>query len=165
MTGTLRGWWQGLASRERLALLIAALIAAGAMAWVWVWEPLAASVEAERNRVAEQRSLLAWLDAVEPLAREWAGENPEIGESDGRSLLASVDRSARGAGLAGVLERIEPARDAGVRIWFAAVEYRRVMRWLEDFSRQRPVTIERIEAEPAGEPGRIDARIVLGERA
>lgn len=156
-------WWRGLAGRERMALVAAVGVAAAAAAWIGVFEPLAERLDARRQQVAEQRALLDWLDAVEPLARERASAPaPEPIEG---SLLAAVDRSARAAGLAGALERIEPAGDDGVRVWLTAAEYRVVMAWLAEFTRRRPLVVERLEAEPAGEGGRVDVRLVLGSGA
>lgn len=156
-------WWRNLAVRERTGLGAAAVVALAAVTWVWIFEPLAERLDSRRQQVAEQRALLDWLDAVEPLSRE--GASAAAPEPIEGSLLAAVDRSARAAGLAGMLERIEPAGDDGVRVWLAAAEYRVVMAWLADFTRRRPLVVERLEAEPAGEGGRVDVRLVLVARA
>lgn len=156
-------WWKGLAGRERVGLVAAVGVAAAAVAWIGIFEPLTERLESRRQQVAEQRALLDWLDAVEPLARERASAPaPEPVEG---SLLAAVDRSARAAGLAGMLERIEPAGDDGVRVWLTAAEYRVVMAWLVEFTRRRPLVVERLEAEPADSGGRVDVRLVLGSSA
>lgn len=154
-------WWQALEQRQRALIGVAAAVLIGAVVYVWVWEPLAQARQQQRERVAEQQALLSWLDAVAPLAQSLRGrEQPErdLGE---RSLLGLTDETARAAGLAGAVARIEPSGDGQVRVWLEGADFVTVMGWLESYSRSRPIRIEQLQIDRAQSEGQVNARVTL----
>jgi len=156
-----RAWWSDLAARERIALLIAAGVAAAALFWVAVWEPLAAAGARERARLEQQMALLDWLERIAPEVRQQpADASGSARNLGGRSALAVIDQSARAAGLAGALRRIEPLGEREVRVMVERAAFADLMRWLAALVRERPMQVARLDLDRA-ETGRVDGIIVL----
>ena len=154
-------YWQRLNARQQLVLGVAALILAVAALFVWVWEPLAHSRDLERERVATQRALLDWLEAVEPAAQALRQGQTGVRDLGGRSLLGVADETARAAGLAGALTRIEPVGENQVRVWLDEAEFTATMRWLETLSVNHPVRTGQLEVERGRAAGMVNARVTL----
>lgn len=154
-------YWQRLNARQQRVLAAAALILVAAALFVWVWEPLAQSRDLERERVAAQRALLDWLEAVEPAARALRQGQAGARDLGGRSLLGVADQTARAAGLAGALTRIEPVGEDQVRVWLDEAEFTATMRWLETLSVNHPVRTAQLEVERGRAAGMVNARVTL----
>lgn len=154
-------WWRNLELRQRRVLIAAAVLLTGMFLYVQVWEPLVDARATERERVAEQLALLNWLDALAPIAEQLrqSGQRPEsLGD---RSLLGLADQSARAAGLAGALTRIEPAGDNQVRVWLDGADFVATMGWLEQVSRNQPIQVGQLQIDRAQRPGLVNVRVTL----
>jgi len=157
--------WQQLEPRQRRLIVLAGAVLVAALLYVWVWEPLAQAREAERERIAQQQALLNWLEAVAPVAERLRANGQASRDLGGRSLLGLTDETARAAGLAGAMARIEPVGDGEVRVWLEGADFVAVMGWLEDFSRSRPVEVGQLQIDRAGAEGRVNVRVTLVSNA
>lgn len=157
----MKAWWQQLEARQRLVLMVAGLVVVVLLAYVQVFEPLAEARQAERQRIAHQLALLDWLEAVEPMVRQLRAEQREPGSLDGRSLLGMTDQTARAAGLAGALSRIEPTGDDQVRVWLDGADFVATMSWLQSFSRDYGVEVSQLGMDRAQRPGQVNVRVTL----
>ncbi len=156
-------YWNNLNARQQRVLMIAAAILGALLIYVWVWEPLIETRTAERERVAQQQALLDWLDAIAPLAEQLrqagSGERAEsLGE---RSLLGLADETARAAGLAGALTRIEPAGERQVRVWLDGADFVATMGWLEGLSRSQPIRVGQLQVDRSRSRGQVNVRVTL----
>lgn len=149
--------WHALAPRERRMLGVAGAVLVAAVLWVGVWEPLDRHRDDLRARVAADRALADWLGTLEAGTPLTADTSRTL---EGRSALAVIDQTARSAGLAGALVRIEPGAADEVRVVLQRAEFPALMRWLGDLVEQRPFRVAELRADRA-EPGRVDATIVL----
>lgn len=155
------GYWSRLNRRQQLLMGGAGLVLIGALLFVWVWEPLAESRQLERERVASQRALLDWLEAVEPAAQALRQGRTGARDMGGRSLLGLADQTARAAGLAGALTRIEPVGENQVRVWLDDAEFTATMRWLESVSINHPVRAAQLDVERGRSTGLVNVRVTL----
>ncbi len=149
--------WHALAPRERRMLGVAGAVLAAAVLWVGVWEPLDRHRDELRARVAANRALADWLGTLDAGAPFTADA---VRTLEGRSALAVIDQTARAAGLAGALVRIEPGAADEVRVVLQRAEFPALMSWLGDLVEQRPFRVAELRADRA-ESGRVDATIVL----
>ncbi len=158
--------WKRLEDRERALVLAGALILALALAWVWIWEPLTRARETQAARIAQHKSLLAWIEAAEPLATRLRQMQPPQGIADGRSLIGLVDQTARAAGLAGSLQRIEPAGENEVQVWLEGAEFPALMNWLVVLGARHAIGADPFHAERSDQAsGRVRARLTLVQRS
>lgn len=157
--------WQKLEPRQRFLIGLAAGVLIAALVYVWIWEPLARDRQLERERIAQQQALLNWLEAIEPMANRLRAAGSEGRDLEGRSLLGLADETARAAGLAGAVVRIEPTSDNEVRVWLEDADFVSVMAWLEAFSRTRPVQVSQLQVDRAGDGGQVNIRVTLTSNA
>ncbi len=157
--------WQQLDARQRRLIALAVGVLFAALIYVWVWEPLSQTREAEREHIAQQQALLNWLDAVAPLAQRLRSSDQASREPSDRSLLGLADETARAAGLAGAMARIEPVGDREVRVWLEGADFVAVMGWLEDFSRSQAIRVGQLQVDRAGTKGQVNVRVTLSGNA
>lgn len=158
----MKEWWDGLGTRERLILIAGVAIVVPLLLWALLWRPLVGGVERLEADVAAQREQLRWMQnaaaEIDQLRGSGAQATAGLG---GRSLLAVVDQSARGAGLGSGLKRIEPESADAVRVRLEGVSFDAVVTWLDELSRQFGVyaSLVSIEREPV--PGQVSVRLTL----
>ena len=152
--------WRALAPRERRALAFGGAALAVIFAWLAVWEPLVASRDAWRTRVAAAETDLAWMRAASARLQA-SGPVAAAVPSDGRSLLARVDASAREAGLGSALLRVEPIAAGQVRVTFEQAGFDALMAWLEALAQAHGVRVTELSAQRADGVGLVDARVSL----
>jgi general secretion pathway protein M len=157
----MKAWWNRLQPRERILLGAAAAVVALTLLWILVWEPLNASRQALRDELAAQQALLDWLERIEPQVEQLRREDRGGRSLDGRSPLAVVDQSARAAGLAAALKRIEPGAGGEIRVSFEQAAFVELMTWLETLIQTRPLVVVRFEASRGNQSGRVDSLVVL----
>ncbi len=159
----MRAWFETLASREQLFVIIGATIVAIALLWGVVWVPLdkshktlAASVSTWERSLAELRPLrsLAQTDSTSPLS--------SIADS-GQTPVVIVDRTLRARGMGGALKRSQPTTSTGIRVEFEGVVFDELILWLGDLSTQYAMEVQagRLSAAARTGPGRINASLTL----
>jgi general secretion pathway protein M len=82
----------------------------------------------------------------------------------GKSLLALADVSARGAGLADALKRVEPSGARSVRVSFEAANFDALIGWVEGLARDYGVEASDFSADRVEGLGLVNARVVLEEQ-
>lgn len=154
-------FWDKLNPRQRGLMVLAALTLVGALLFVGLWEPMVEAREQRRDRVAAQQALLSWLDAVSPMAVELRRQADRSRAEAPRSLLGLADETARAAGLAGALSRIEPAGEDRVRVWLDGADFLATMQWLEQLAAGHPVAVGQLDLERARSSGQVNVRVTL----
>jgi len=157
----MKAWWSRLQSRERVLLGAAALVVVLSLLWILVWEPLSDSRQALRDELAAQHALLDWLERIQPQVEQLRREDHGARSLEGRSALAVVDQSARAAGLAAALKRIEPGAGDEIRVSFEQAAFVDLMTWLERLIQTRPLVVARFEVSRGNQSGRVDSLVVL----
>ncbi len=154
----MKTWFLGLAPRERLLLGGGAIVVALLLAYLLVIEPLQQRRAVLERGVVAQRELLAWMrDAVVPLR----GSTTTPADSQGQSLFAVVDRSARATVLAGALQRVQPEGQGNVRVWFEDAPFDDLVRWVATLQREHGITVNTLSVERADTAGLVNARVTL----
>lgn len=154
--------WQALSPRERTLVSIGGAVLLALVVWIGVWEPLDRHRDAMAEQAAAKQALADWLAGLEQRLPA-GGSTPDAATLGGRSPLAVVDQSARAAGLAGALQRIEPGSAGEVRVTLERAEFPAMMQWLDRLVDERPFQVLSLRADRV-ESGRVDASIVLALR-
>src|SRR5262249_48208965 len=148
----------------RRTLVVGGAVVAALLVWSFLWYPLTRAHAELVARVAQQRADLAWM-------RQQATQVGELrtrgarGNADrqGKSLLALADVSARAAGLAGALKRVEPTGADSVRVSFEIASFDALADWLEQMWRDYGVQVTDFSADKADGIGLVNARVTLQE--
>lgn len=159
-------YWNQLQPRERGILILGGVILLAAVAFLLVIEPVLEGREQARERLAETRSQLAWMqahaDTVAERARQAShrsGTDPADRSSD--SLLAHVDASARAAGLGDPLQRVRPAGDS-VSAGLQDAPFDALMEWLGQLETEDGIVPARLSLERGDRGGHVNAELELG---
>ncbi|HUA88465.1 MAG TPA: type II secretion system protein M [Steroidobacteraceae bacterium] len=145
-----------LEPRERRLVAIGAVALAGILLF-GVIVPLDHAVARERGKLNQKRADLAWMQSVSP---ELAAAAPPPAAS-GESLLVIIDRSARESGLASSMAGSEPRGENALSIRLEKAPFDTLVGWLARLSQQNGVTVDSADIERTGEPGVVNASIVL----
>ncbi|MCG5536827.1 type II secretion system protein GspM [Ectothiorhodospira mobilis] len=158
----MRTWWNGLAPRERRVLRLGGIALALILLWWGLWLPLTERVARSQQTVAELRADLAWMQAAARAVRAGRGqeETPPTDRGE-RSLLGRVDATAREAGLAGHLRRVQPDGEGTVRVWLDDAPFDAILQWLDPLQRRHGVRVGSLVVDRQAREGRVNARIVL----
>jgi general secretion pathway protein M len=148
--------FQSLSPRDRRTLLVGAGIAA-ILFVVAVILPLDHSVSRLHDQVTRKQADLVWMRNAAP---EIAAAGPVRGNV-GESLIVIVDQSARESGLGSSLAGSQPSGAGNLSVQLQKAPFDSLVGWLARLSQQNGVQIESATIDSAGEPGLVDASLVL----
>ena len=148
-----------LSARERRMAVIGGGVAA-ALLLVAILLPLNRSVSRANERVGRKQADLAWMRTVAP---ELSGSSVATAQpATEESLLVLVDRAARESGLA--LTSSEPSGPGGLRVRLDDAPFDILVGWLARLADQHGIRVEAASIDGAGEPGLVNAAVVLRTR-
>lgn len=155
-------WWSQQSTRDRRVLVVGSVIVAIFLVWSFIWYPMAS----ERARLVSQldnaKRDLAFVRVAEGEVERLRSVGVRShADRQGKSLLALADVSARGAGLEGVLKRLEPVGSNSVRASFEFASFDVLMGWIEGMARDYGVQITDFSADRIDASGLINARVTL----
>jgi general secretion pathway protein M len=153
----LRHWYGNLEARERRFVLLGAVVTV-VLVLASVILPLNRSITQARQRITLKQGDLAFIQGVVP---QLAAAGPVGGGATRESLVVLVDSSARESGLGKSISSSQPTGDGGLRIRLDRAAFDGVVAWLARLTQQHGVRIESAEIEAAGEPGLVNAGLVL----
>ena len=147
---------RNLSPRDRRTLLIGGVIAA-ILFVLAVILPLDHSVSRLHDQVAQKQADLVWMRTAAP---EIAAAGPVRGNS-GESLIVIVDQSARESGLGNSLAGSQPSGRGGLNVQLEKAPFDALVGWLARLSQQNGVQIESATIDSTGQPGTVNASLVL----
>lgn len=158
MLEALRARFDALADRERRVLAIGAVIAAVLLLVVLVM-PLERSVARRASSIERKQADLAWMQSVAPTLAS-AGPSASVPATQ-ESLVVVIDRVARESGLGQALTGSQPNGNGALRVQLEKASFNSLVAWLARLSEQNGVRVESANIDAAGEPGLVNAGIVL----
>ena len=155
-------WLDRLEQRERIVLILGALFVLVAFFYLSLWEPITARHARLQDEVSEQRKLTAWMERAAMQVRDL--RNRRVAGNEGgeeQSLLTLVDLTAKAAGLASTIKRIEPEGNDRVRVWLESSGFDAMIRWLTELRQGHRTKTSRLHIERTDLSGEVDARLTL----
>ena len=146
---TFKAGWRQHSARDRRLLLVAGGVLIALAGYGLVWSPWQAARCPRRAAPAPQ------VDALR------ASQGSSAQPADG-PLSVRLDASLRAAGLSEHLQRLEPAADGSVHLWFTQVPFDALAGWLGTLA-QQGVEARTLGVAGATSGGRVDARLVLAQ--
>lgn len=144
-----------LERRDRISLTGLGAFLSVLVLYYGIWNPANEFVESRRAERDRQLALIQYMRSSEQEAR--AASIAVSKSPSGQSLLTQVSRSAQQYNINP--NRLQPEGD-GVSVWFDAVAFNDLIRWLEAQSKQG-VVIRQVAIDREDSPGIVNARIVL----
>ncbi len=161
----MKQWFAGLSERERYLVLAGALLGAYAVLHLAILAPLWGGTARMATQLPERQALLGELRAAEAEVSALRGRDPAVArEGAGQALVVIIDRTSREAGLGGALRRNQPTPDQGLRVSFEGAAFDTLVVWLAELERRFGIGVESASFDAAGDPGRVNATLVLERR-
>lgn len=149
-------WLAQLSERDRRLLAFMAAGVVLVLVFV-VLLPLDRSVAQTQARLAQKHTSHAWMQTVAP---ELAA-SPQPPANGAEPLVVIVDRSARESGLAGALSGSDPAGPGSLSVRLQKAPFDRLVAWLARLAQQNGIRVDSATIDGAGEPGVVNAAVVL----
>jgi len=132
-----------LSERERLLLFSAGPLLVLLLLYALVWRPFDQRVERLHEQVAEQQSLLQWMQISAQQVGQLRNQSGSRNISK-QSLLPLVDRTIRQSGLSQALKRVEPDGDGKVKVRLEKAGFDAMIKWLETLQNRHAVLVENV---------------------
>ena len=158
----MKEWFSKLTVREKHMVQVALVVVTFLFVYMVVIEPIASSYSKNKTNVEKAHETIVWMNAAAQEIKQLQG-NKNIGAAvrDKQSILTLVDSSARKAGLAKVMKRVQPESDTGVRIWFENVEFDALIMWLAELESGQGLSVNEINVEQSESIGLVNVRVFL----
>lgn len=154
----MRAWFANLAERERRLVLIGSVVGVILLILAMVL-PLNRNIAQARQRVTVKQQDLSFIQSAAPQIAA-AGPGPTSAATS-ENLVVLVDGSARESGLGKSLSSTQPTGEKALRVRFERAPFDGLMAWLARISQSHGIRVETAEIEFAGEPGMVNAGLVL----
>lgn len=154
----MRAWYENLAERERRMVLFGAVIAAILLV-LGVVLPLNRNIAQAQQRITVKQGDLSFIQSAVPQIAA-AGPGPTAVATN-ENLVVLIDSSARESGLGKSLASSQPTGEKTLRVRFDRAPFDGLMAWLARISQNHGIRVETAEFEFAGEPGLVNAGLVL----
>ena len=151
-------WWQLRTRSERMLLATAAGIAALALAWLVMWQPLAHDTDRLGRQIENDRAALAdarrRADEIAGLARN----APSVAPAEPRAALDAVLAQQNLKAAATAIERVDNER---IRLTFDAIGFDALIAFLDALQRDARLRAVELVATARVEPGQVRADVTL----
>lgn len=158
----MKSWYLSLTQRERHLVQIATTVIVLFLIYLLVIEPISSNYSKNKNNVQTATETLEWMrnaaTEVKQLRRGGVLSERPKGK---QFVLSMIDNSARKAGLASVMKRVQPEGDTGVRVWFEAAAFDELVKWLAIIESKHGLLVNEINIEQTDFTGLVNARIFL----
>lgn len=151
-------WFQTLAPRERVMLLICGVVVAITLIYLAGWKPL---VNAHVAREAALERARGIANRIEQAAAEVASAGPARTVDRSVSLVAAVDQTSRSQTLGKAPSRLQPEGDREVKVWIDDVPFDKLLRWLQELEQKYGIQASSAEIERSGTAGIVNVRVSL----
>ena len=159
----MREYWAGLQARERLILVGGGVLATLLLLYALIIDPMQKEMGRLTQGVDEQRKVLAWMHQAAAQIKQMRSRGEAPSRPAGQSLLSLVDGSARSAGLAQALKRVQPDGEDTVKLWFEQVPFDDLLGWMNQINASYGLNISELVVERDTQEGTVRARLSISE--
>jgi len=163
MINDLRTWYEGLASRERIAVIAGGIAVVIALFYYALWHPLNTGLADARQRVVAETNQARWMLGIRDEARllQASGSQTRV-KGQGDSLLSIVDETSRANGLGEAVRHIQPDNDNKATVSLQAASFNQMLFWLRTLQRDYGIAASELTlSRNADIPGDVEARVTL----
>jgi type II secretory pathway component PulM len=153
----LRESWSNASMRERVLVVVGALIVVGAIAHAFVWEPLLLDLASTDRRLSTARGD---VEGAQRTVNELAGLRREARTPRTPDPRAAAERVVDAAGLRNDLTAISVG-DGSVRLTFAAVDFVALNALIEQLGRDEQLFVAEALLAARVAPGSVRAELAM----
>ena len=158
----MKEWFLGLTQRERTMVQVAGLVLSVFIIYLLIIEPVSSTYAKNKKNVAAATETLEWMKTAAQEVKQLKGAGIQAQRPQGKQfVLSMIDRSAKKAGLANVMKRVQPEGDAGVRVWFENAAFDELIKWLATIESEHGLSVNEINIEQAELTGLVNVRVFL----
>lgn len=158
----MKAWFLSLTSRERIMVQAAGSVIFLFLVYLLMIEPISTNYQRNKNNVASATETLDWMkSAAQEVNALLGGEFSSERKQGKQFILSAVDKSARQAGLATVMKRVQPEGESGVRIWFENAAFDDLIKWLATVESKHGLLVNEINIEKTESTGLVNVRVYL----
>ena len=158
----MKSWFLALSPRERIMVQGAATVVGLFLVYLIVVEPITTKYEKSKKNLQTSLNTIEWMRSAAKEVRQLRGGNLSSERPQGKQFVLSlIDRSARKAGLASVMKRVQPEGESGVRVWFENAPFDELLKWLDVVESEQGLTVNEINIEKAESSGLVNVRVFL----
>lgn len=158
----MKDWFLSLTQRERTMVQVAASVVTVFLLYLLIVEPISSNYTKNKKNVATATETLAWMHSAAMEVKQLQGGVSLSQRPQGKQfVLSMVDRSAKKSGLGGVMKRVQPEGESGVRIWFEAAAFDELIKWLSIVESQHGFSVNEINIEQTESTGLVNVRVFL----
>ncbi len=159
----MKAWFEELSGREQSTLLFGGGALFIMFFYLLLWAPLSEESDRLKSDVQSQRATLAWMQQA---ATQVVSSNRSVKNGGrGESLLTLVDRTGKAAKLGGLIKRIQPDKEGGVRIWLEDIQFNKMIIWLKKLANDNGVVLVNSNIEKQSVSGLVNARLTFKSSA
>jgi type II secretory pathway component PulM len=154
-------WLAQLAPRERVMVIVCAIVVVLFGAWTLAIQPLFITYEELTERVEQKEAELANLQELAGRFKALAATGdggPAISNAD--SIVVVIDRTTRNSQLDRYLKRNQPDGNTGVRIRFEGAPFDTLVQWLGELKSKYGMTMVTANFDEV-ESGRVNCSLVI----
>ena len=155
-------WFNNLAARERLYVIIGSFVVIATLYFLLIFEPLLKGKQHAQEQHAATVELYSFMQQsmleVQRLQQQISAQHTKVAAD---KLLGLVDQGLRSAGIDKDLKSIKPESAGGVRLRFDSVNFDVLIKWLTEFHNRNGVNIVTFTITETTQPGLVKASLLL----
>lgn len=158
----MKNWFLNLTQRERIMVLAAASVITIFLVYLLIVDPVSTRYSKNKKNVKTATATLEWMRNAASEVKQLRGGQQLSKRPQGKQfILSMIDSSARKAGLASVMKRVQPEGESGVRVWFEDAAFDELIKWLAAIESEHGLLVNEINIEQTESVGLVNARIFL----
>ena len=158
----LRNWFDSLQPRERVMVLVTALVLVVTLFYVVVWEPLHKGLQQELEKRDNLQKSLAWMQgaAQEVRALRAAGVSGQR-RNNKVPVSLTIEKTAASSGITSKLGKLESSGKNSARARLDNVDFNQMILWLNTVEQTYGIAASSVNIESTDKPGLVNARITF----
>lgn len=157
----MREWFEQLAPRERLLVMVAGALVVVALIVSLGIRPIMNQSKRGYELVEDKRELLAELRDVAARLGPQRGGVPTPAATGNQSMVLVIDQTTRNSGLAAHLKRNQPDGTTSIRLRFENAPFDALIGWLSGLQTQHGMSVTSANIDTAAQPGRVNCNLTL----
>jgi len=159
-----KNWFESLDVRERRLIIVAAALLLCLLIYLLAWKPVAGEYHRLAGSIKDKEKILVEMDRLAAEAKQLQSSRKLAAPNTaGKSLLSTVDSTAKSNGLGTAVKRVRPEGENKASVTLEGAEFDRVVVWLENLQRLNGISVVSSTIEKQKEAGLVSMRIELQE--